>query len=68
MIVMLILFIIRLQSKGLEIQEMWMKKIDIFNKPLVFQNSNELSFWKCFEVLHSLLVCTSIGHSRLANF
>ncbi len=26
MIVMLILFIIRLQSKGLEIQEMWMKK------------------------------------------
>jgi len=41
---------------------------DIFNKTLAFQNSNELSFWKCFEVLHSLLVCTSIGHSKLANF
>jgi len=53
MIVMLILFIIRFQSKGLEIQEMWMKKIyifDIFNKTLAFQYSNELSFWKCFEV------------------
>jgi len=41
---------------------------DIFNKTLAFQNSNELSFWKCFEVLHSLLVCTSIGYSKLANF